>query len=137
MKRIKSLLLLVTMALLAGCSTGTDPVKVAEQFAEAYCKTDFDKCNTLMIKDTKKRFTPSSEMSELEKEMLEGLRNQSKKMKYKISLNKEKTEVGEDFAEVTFDITSASDPDFKEELNIDLDKDEKTGKWAVYDYNLS
>lgn len=135
MKRIKSLLLMAAVALMTGCGGGnTDPVKVAEQFAEAYCDADFDRCNELLLDYVQHPFTPSSEMSELEKAAVKEMRKHSKKMKYKITLNKEKTKIEEDFAEVTFDVTSGSDSDFEEEISVDLDKNLKSRKWGISSY---
>lgn len=140
MKNLKNYLLRVlciaisTFALHA-CGGGSDPVAVAEQFAKAYCDTDFDKCNKLMFEDAKNRFVPSSERSEAEKQFFKMIQDQMKKMKYKLKLNKEKTEVEEERADVVFDATSATEASFNEEFTVKLKKDDKTGKWLVSKYN--
>lgn len=125
---------IVTFSLHA-CGGSSDPIAVAEQFAEAYCDADFDKCNKLMFEDAKNRFVPSAERSEAEKQFFKMIQEQTRKMKYKLKLNKEQTEVEEERAEVVFDTTSATETSFNEEFIVKLKKDDKTGKWLVSKYN--
>lgn len=137
MKQFKLLLLCALTVLSMGCTGGSsDPVKVAEQFAQAFCDVDYDRCNKFMDENNKKSFVSSSQMDELGKMVVAEMRKQSKKMKYKLLFNKEKSDLEEeDYAMVCIDITSKTDPDFKKELRIYLEKDIDTGKWLVDNYN--
>lgn len=128
----------ISMLALYACIGGSsDPVAVAEQFAKAYCDADFDKCNKLMDKDAKNRFVPSSERSEAEKQMFKMMQEHTKKMKYKLTLNKEETEISEESTTAIFDVTSSTESSFSEKFVIGLIKDDKTDKWLVYKYKVA
>lgn len=134
---LRTLCVVVATFSLYACSSGSDPVAVAEQFAKAYCNADFDKCNKLMDKDAKNRFVPSSERSEAEKQMFKMMQEQTKKMKYKLTLNKEETEISEESTTAIFDVTSSTESSFSEEFVVRLIKDDKTDKWLVCNYKVS
>lgn len=134
---LRILCVVVATFSLHACGSSSDPVAVAEQFAEAYCDVDFDKCNKLMDKDAKNRFVPSSERSEAEKQMFKMMQEQTKKMKYKLTLNKEETEISEESTTAIFDVTSSTESSFSEEFVVRLIKDDKTGKWLVCNYKVS
>lgn len=90
--------------LFIGCSdSNSNPAKVAEKFTKAYYKGDFDTCNSLLEKE---KFTPSKDMSEMEKEAFKEMKKNLDEMKYVITPDNEDNVVEEDYYETTFIITS-------------------------------
>ena len=66
--------------LFIGCSdSNSNPAKVAEKFTKAYYKGDFDTCNSLLEKE---KFTPSKDMSEMEKEAFKEMKKNLDEMNY-------------------------------------------------------
>jgi len=134
MKRNLFLAAITVMSLsLASCggSGSSDPVKMAKEFVEAYVNADYDKCNKMMEDE---EFTPSGEMSSMEKAVVKAMKEEAQKMKYIFTVDTESTSVSEDDADIWFDVTSGSDPDFKDIFKVELEKDEDTGKWYVDRY---
>jgi hypothetical protein len=127
-------LLIASMALLTltscGGSKSSDPVKIAEEFATAYLNADYDKCNKMMEDE---EFTPSKEMSSMEKAVVKAMKEEAQKMQYIITIDKEFTVVEDNYTDVYFDVTSAKDADFNETIRVNLRKDDN-GKWYVDDY---
>mgnify|MGYP003623835629 FL=1 len=133
MKRITCLTALLASAIFVLISCGgnsSDPVRMAREFAEAYLNADYDKCNKMMDDE---EFTPSGEMSSMENTVVKAMKEEAKKMKYVITLDEEYTDVSEYSADVYFDITSDTDPDFDETIRVRLEK-EDNGKWIVDSY---
>ncbi|MDR0371654.1 MAG: hypothetical protein LBH80_07385 [Prevotellaceae bacterium] len=112
------------------CGSSSDPLGIAEKFAKAYFNVDYDTCNKLMDGD---EFTPSNEMSSMEKSMIKAMKKEAKQMQYVFALDKENTYVREDFAYVYFIITSAVEPGFEEMIEVKLEKEDTAG-WYVADY---
>ena len=133
MKKIIIIAALSLAASFASCGAGNDPVKIAEEFARAYYDADFDKCNKLMGEDAE--FTPSGEMSAVEKAMVKAIREQSKQHGYKIAVDQESTSVTEGTARVWLFITAKANPDFEEDGRVVLWKADD-GKWYVESYSL-
>jgi hypothetical protein len=128
---IKNLILLFCSTIFfTACGTSSDPLKIAEEFATAYLNADYDKCNKMMEDE---EFTPSEEMSSMEKTVVKAIKEEAKKMKYIITIDNEFTAIEENYTDVYFDITSAGDPDFNETFRVNLRKDDN-GKWYVDDY---
>ena len=83
MKRFTLLSLFLMTVLFIGCSdSNSNPAKVAEKFTKAYYKGDFDTCNSLLEKE---KFTPSKDMSEMEKEAFKEMKKNLDEMKYVIT----------------------------------------------------
>lgn len=132
MKRIALLPLFLVTVLFFGCSGSSDPAKIAEKFAKAYYKGDYDTCNSLL--ETEK-FTPSKDMSESEKEVMKELKKYANEMKYVVTSNSEEDIVEEDYFETTFIITSKKDPALRDKFNVYLEKDEDN-KWLVKSFKI-
>ncbi|WP_294078903.1 hypothetical protein [Proteiniphilum sp. UBA5384] len=129
---MKNLILFFSIAiLLTACGTSSDPIKIAEEFTTAYLNADYDKCNKMMEDE---EFTPSKEMSSMEKAVVRAIKEEAKKMEYIFTVDKESTSVSEGGADIWFDVTSGSDPDFKDLFKVELEKDDDTGKWYVDSY---
>jgi hypothetical protein len=138
--KIRNLILAIcTAALLTACGGGnpSDPRAMVLEFADAFVTGNFDKCNTLMVEEDQDEFTPEKDMSELEKAVLVHIREQAKKMKYKFVIDEEESTVEERYAFFYLTVTSESDPEFEESVDIDLDKDPETGRWGVERYGDS
>ena len=128
---MKNLILYFSIAiLLTACGTSSDPIKIAEEFATAYLNADYDKCNKMMEDE---EFTPSKEMSSMEKAVVEAVKKEAQKIQYIITIDNEFTTAEESYADVYFDVTSAKDPEFEETIRVNLEKDDK-GKWVVSNY---
>lgn len=132
MKRIALLPLFLVTVLFFGCSGSSDPAKIAEKFAKAYYKGDYDTCNSLL--ETEK-FTPSKDMSESEKEVMKELKKYANEMKYVVTSNSEEDIVEEDYFETTFIITSKKDPALRDKFNVSLEKGEDN-KWRVETFDI-
>lgn len=132
MKRIALLPLFLVTVLFFGCSGSSDPAKIAEKFAKAYYKGDYDTCNSLL--ETEK-FTPSKDMSESEKEVMKELKKYANEMKYVVTSNSEEDIVEEDYFETTFIITSKKGPALRDKFNVSLEKGEDN-KWRVETFDI-
>lgn len=132
MKRIALLPLFLVTVLFFGCSGSSDPAKIAEKFAKAYYKGDYDTCNSLLEKE---KFTPSKDMSESEKEAMKELKKYANEMKYVVTSNSEEDIVEEDYFETTFIITSKKDPALRDKFNVSLEKGEDN-KWRVETFDI-
>jgi len=129
--KTRNLILLFSIAVLfTACGGSSDPLSIAEKFAKAYCSGDYDTCNSLMEED---EFTPSKDMSDMEKAAMKHIKEESKKMQYVITPDNEDNVMDEDRVETSFVITSKKDPDFKKRLSVKLDKDD-SGTWKVIRY---
>ena len=129
--KIKNLILLSFVAILfTACGTSSDPVKIAEEFAKAFVNADYDKCNKMMEDE---EFTPSDEMSSMEKAVIKAMQEEAKKMKYIFTVDKEYTDMSEEDADIRFNVTSAKDSDFKKTIRVSLEKDDYN-KWRVTHY---
>ncbi|NDV65379.1 hypothetical protein [Bacteroides sp. 224] len=127
MKAIKTFLFLFAIILLTACSSTSNPTKLAEKFATAYLNADYDKCNKMMEEE---EFTPSSEMSKFEKEAVKAMKEEAKKKKYVLTIDEDSSDIDEDSATIYFDITSKTDPEFKETIRVNIEKDDNN-KWVV------
>lgn len=132
MKRLALLPLFLVTVLFFGCSGSSDPAKIAEKFAKAYYKGDYDTCNSLLEKE---KFTPSKDMSESEKESMKELKKYANEMKFIITPNKEDDELGEDYFETTFIITSKKESALRDKFIVYLEKDEDN-KWLVKSFKI-
>lgn len=131
MRKIISILAVLAVVFqLSSCGTSSNPVKIAEEFAIAYLNADYDKCNKMMEDE---EFTPSGEMSSMEKAVVKATKEEAKKMRYIITIDNEFTTVEENYIDVYFDVTSAKDTDLNETMRVNLRKDDN-GKWYVDDY---
>lgn len=118
-------------AALCACGGNSDPKELAVEFAEAYLNGNFDKCNSMMGEGSPRDFTPEKEMNESEKALLAHIRENAKKMKYRIVVDEAQTEIRETFAMVELTITSQTDPELNYSVNVDLSLDSDSGKWGV------
>lgn len=133
MKRFTLLSLFLMTVLFVGCSDGSsNPAKVAEKFTKAYYKGDFDLCNSLLENE---KFTPSKDMSEIEKEAFKEIKKNLDDMKYVITLDNENIITEDDYYETTFIITSKKDADLKENFNVSVEKGDDN-KWRVTDFDI-
>lgn len=133
MKRFTLLSLFLMTVLFIGCSdSNSNPAKVAEKFTKAYYKSDFDTCNSLLEKE---KFTPSKDMSEMEKEAFKEMKKNLDEMKYVITPDNEDNVVEEDYYETTFIITSQKDADLKDKFNVSVEKGDDN-KWRVTDFDI-
>ena len=131
MKKLINLLAALAIVLqFSACGTSSDPVKIAEEFATAYLNADYDKCNKMMNDE---EFTPSGEMSSMEKAVVKAMKEEAKKMHYILTIDKESSDPESSYPGIYFDITSKSDPDFDETIRVSLGKDDN-GKWIVDSY---
>lgn len=133
MKRFTLLSLFLMTVLFIGCSdSNSNPAKVAEKFTKAYYKGDFDTCNSLLEKE---KFTPSKDMSEMEKEAFKEMKKNLDEMKYVITPDNEDNVVEEDYYETPFIITSKKDADLKDKFNVSVEKGDDN-KWRVTDFDI-
>ena len=133
MKRFTLLSLFLMTVLFIGCSdSNSNPAKVAEKFTKAYYKGDFDTCNSLLEKE---KFTPSKDMSEMEKEAFKEMKKNLDEMKYVITPDNEDNVVEEDYYETTFIITSKKDADLKDKFNVSVEKGDDN-KWRGTDFDI-
>ena len=131
--KIISLIVLTAVFVSTGCgSSQSDPIKVAEKFANAWYNIDYDTCNDLSYKA---EFDYEKDMDAMSLAFLKEARKEAKKKKYVIKVNKEETEIKdkEDRAYVEFNITDKDD--FSYDGTVVLDK-EDDGKWLVSKYSL-
>ena len=136
MKKFISLILSLTLAAaLSACGGQSDPKALAVEFAEALAAGDFDKSNSMLSETNPDDFKPEKEMSALEKAYLEQIRENTKKMKYRFSIDESLTEIEDDYATVHLIITSETDSEFKVSPNVDFSKNSETGKWEVTNYS--
>ena len=112
MKRFTLLSLFLMTVLFIGCSdSNSNPAKVAE------------------------KFTPSKDMSEMEKEAFKEMKKNLDEMKYVITPDNEDNVVEEDYYETTFIITSKKDADLKDKFNVSVEKGDDN-KWRVTDFDI-
>ncbi|MCC8146472.1 MAG: hypothetical protein LIO93_08565 [Bacteroidales bacterium] len=131
MKNFINILTAIVIVLqLSSCGTSSDPVKIAKEFATAFLNAEYDKCNKWMEDE---EFTPSKEMSSMEKAVVEAIKEEAKKMQYITTIDNEFTTIEASYADVYFDVTSATDTGFNETIRVNLRKDDN-GKWYVDDY---
>lgn len=117
------------IAMTACGGNSSDPVKIAEEFATAYLNADYDKCNKMMEDE---EFTPAAEMSSMEKAVTKSMKEEAGKMQYVLTFDE--TDAAESsYPYVYFDITSKTNPDFKETIRVNLAKNDD-GKWIVDSY---
>lgn len=132
MKRIALLPLFLVTVLFFGCSGSSDPAKIAEKFAKAYFKGDYDTCSNLSDMDI---FPHSKDASEKDKQFAAELKKYAKEMEYVVTPNKEKDELEEDYFETTFIITSKKDKSLNDKFIVTLEKNEDN-KWRVTDFDI-
>lgn len=125
------LAVLFSVALFTNCGGGDDATGVAEKFAKSYL-VDHDVNEYAKYLDEKTRnavLDPG--MAEYNKEQQE----KAKALKFKYTIDKEQSLINESGASIYFNITSETDPNFKQNSRVDL-KQDLDGKWFVNYYTF-
>ena len=128
-------LIYVMVAILAtlmatSCGKQSNPIKVAEKFANAFYNCDFDACNKLLEKE---EFVAKKDMDDMSKAMIKEMQKESKKNGYVAKVNKEECEIDEEDAWIVFIITDKEG--YEKQGYVELEKDDD-GKWLVTRYKL-